>query len=413
MTKLADIKREFEKYIIIKDPWAIDMVLATVLGNALLPRDPIWTMIIAPSSGGKSTLMAPCSRLKAVHFLDDLTEKTFLSGYKVKGKEASLLKLIGSGVMCFSDFTAVLSKNPLARGEILGQLRLVYDGTFSKRTGVGEISWKGKMGLLGACTPEIYQILEGARAMGERFIYYNLEQPSDDEIVRKQEEVKMSSRSITEAMHPFYQEYCDGIQQFIAEKGLPELKMTEAQQERVHEAAKFCVMAKATVHLDFKTNKPDALVSRPGVGRDRKMFNSVLHMMQIMDAYETGIVDLALQDDRIDMICKIAYSSVSRERRKILEILSTYDRHMSSSEIGATDDFGLQKEGIEKYLHVLFAVGLIQKDTGSSMHKWFIDSDAVKKFVRAVAGITPQVYVLDEEAEAAAQADIEFDEYGN
>ncbi len=410
--KLADIRTEFEKYIVIKDKWAIDMVLATILGNALLPRDPVWTMIIAPSSGGKSTLMAPCAGIKAIHFLDDLTEKTFLSGYKIKGKEASLLKIIGSGVMCFSDFTAVLSKNPLTRGEILGQLRLVYDGSFSKRTGTGEITWKGKMGLLGACTPEIYHILEGARAMGERFIYYTLDQPTDDEIVRKQEQVNMSSRAITEIMQPLYKEYVEDINEYITKNGIPDLKLTPEQQERVHDAAKFCVMAKATVHLDFKTNKPDALVSRPGVGRDRKMFNTLLHMYQIMDAYEIGIVDQGVLDERIDLICKVAYSSVTRERRKILEILSTYDRPMSSSEIGATDDFGLQKEGIEKYLHVLFAVGLIQKDTKGNMHKWFIDNPETKKFVRKVAGIVPQAYILTEEAEVAATEDIEFDQYG-
>src|SRR5258708_6234473 len=98
MTTLDDIKKEFEKYIILKDRTAIDIVLATLIGNALISRDPLWLMVVAPSSGGKSTLLAPCTAVPAVYFLDDLTEKTFLSGYKLKGKEVSLLKIIGSGV---------------------------------------------------------------------------------------------------------------------------------------------------------------------------------------------------------------------------------------------------------------------------------------------------------------------------
>ncbi len=60
MTKLADIKKEFEKYIVLKDPYAIDVILATLIGNALIQRDPLWLMIVAPSSGGNgrcSTVM--------------------------------------------------------------------------------------------------------------------------------------------------------------------------------------------------------------------------------------------------------------------------------------------------------------------------------------------------------------------
>ncbi len=58
MTKLADIKEEFGKYIIVKDKWAIDTILATIIGNQTLERDPLWLMMIGTSSGGKTTLLA-------------------------------------------------------------------------------------------------------------------------------------------------------------------------------------------------------------------------------------------------------------------------------------------------------------------------------------------------------------------
>lgn len=385
--KIAEIKEEFAKYIVIVDEWIIELVLATLIGNALMRRDPLWVMVIAPSSGGKSTFIAPSVAVPAVYFLDDLTEKTFLSGYKVKGKESSLLKIIGSGVLCFSDFTAILSKNPVSRGEILGQLRLVYDGTFSKRTGVGEITWKGKMGFLGAATPDIYHQLETSRSMGERFIYYTLDQPTDEQIVHKQEEVLMSSKEISEQMQPMYREYVEGVHAFAKQHGIPELAMNDEQQERVHRAAIFCVAAKATVHLDFKTNKPDALVNRPGVGRDRKMFNTLLHTLQLMNCYEHNDPTLTVTDDMVALVEKCAYSSVSRERRKVLEILTKYDTSMTASAIGSTDNFGLQKESVEKYLYVLNAVGLIQKNTNGNAHTWYIESEETKAFIRTVAGV--------------------------
>ncbi len=103
--KLADIRAEFNKYFVIKDAHALDMIFATLIGNMVVDRDPLWLMLIGPSSGGKTTLIAPCVNVPHVHFLDDLTEKTLLSGYKAKGREASFLRRIGSRVLCFSDFT--------------------------------------------------------------------------------------------------------------------------------------------------------------------------------------------------------------------------------------------------------------------------------------------------------------------
>lgn len=397
--KLSQVKKEWEKYIVLKDEYAIDMIFATLVGNAVVQRDPVWTMMIAPSSGGKSTLIAPCCATPNVHFLDDLTEKTFLSGYKAKGKEVSLLKIIGSGVMAFSDFTTILGKNQVSRHEILGQLRVIYDGTFSKRTGVGEIKWQGKMGFIGACTPDIYFLMEGARSMGERFIYYWMDQPTDDEIVKKQEEVQMSSREISEAMQPLYSAYIDGIRNYTGSKGTPNLKMSVEHMKEVNSAAIFCAMAKATVHTDFKSGKPDALVNKPGVGRDRKMMNTILHALQVMDAYELDNFEAPVTDRMVSIVKKVAWSSVGRERRKILEILTSYDAPMTASEIGATDNFGLQKESVEKYLWSLHAVGLINKNTRGQGFTWSIEDTGTKDFVRQLSGVSNRELIRSEAEE--------------
>ncbi len=402
MIKLATIKKEWEKYIILKDAHIVDVVFSTLVGNIIIQREPIWTMIVAPSSGGKSTLIAPTVACPSVHFLDDLTEKSLLSGYKIRGKEMSLLKIIGSGIICFSDFTAILSKNPMSKNEILGQLRLVYDGNFSRRTGTGEIKWSGKIGCLAACTPDIYHQLEGARSQGERMLYYSMQQPTDDEIVAKQEEVSMSSREISEAMQPFYSEYMLAVIDHAQKYGVPELKMTPEQIREIHEAAKFCVNAKATVHLDFKSGLPDALVNKPGVGRDRKMFQTVLHALLTMANYEDGTTEVTA--DMVAIVKKMAWSSVSRERRKILEILTQYNVTMSASEIGASNDFGLQKDSVLKYLHALFAVGLVQKTVRGNNHVWSIDSEETKKFVTDLSGVEQKELVKSE-------ADMLFDGY--
>ena len=393
--KLKDIKAEFSKYIVLKDAWALDMVMATLVGNSILEHgDPLWTMIIGPSSGGKTTLIAPACSLSNVHFIDDLTEKTLLSGFKVKGQEVSLLKKIGNGIMAYSDFTTILSKNPNSKGEILTQLKMVYDGKFTKYTGTGDMAWEGKIGLIAASTPDIYSHLEAGRSMGERFLYYWLEQPTDLEVAQKQQEVEMSSKEITQAMQGMYLEYCQEIAAWVRAKGLPKINMTNEQKRRVRDAAIFCVNGKATVHTDFKSGKVDQIPNKAGVGRDNKMFDTLLHTLQIIDAFEHDEWGRPLSDDRIDLIDKCAYSSINRERRKILEILTAQEKSISASDIGTAKGLGMEKDSVEKYLIPLHAVGLIRKKVGNP-HTWYIEDAATKAFITRVSATVHDEGVIE------------------
>jgi hypothetical protein len=304
----------------------------------------------------------------------------------------SLLKMIGSGVLVFSDFTSILSKNPMSSAEILGQLRLVYDGTFIKQTGVGKIEWKGKMGVLAASTPDVYHKLEEARSMGERFGYYIMEQPNDEEIALKQEEVNMSSKDISLAMQPFYREYFVGIKAFKEKHGVLPLTMTTEQKRRLRKATQLSVLGKATVHLNKKSGKVDQIPNKAGVGRDNKMAEASLHAFQLMDAYENDNPALPLQDERIELIEKMTYSSLSRERRKVLEILAHAYTDISASKIGTERGLGLDKDSVELYLTPLHAVGLIKKVVAGSMHTWRIADKATKEFVlRVSAGLDDDI----------------------
>lgn len=383
--KLNQIKTEFEKYLVIKDPWVIDMVLGTLVGNAIIKRDPVWTMIISKSSGGKTTLLKPASLVPGVFFVDDMTEKTLLSGYKVKKQETSLLKVIGNGVLAFSDFTSILAKNPVSRGEILGQMKLIYDGEVIKRTGTGEIAWRGKIGFLGGATPDIYWHLESGRSMGERFLYYNFLQPTDFEIAEKQATVSLSSTDIQNIMAPMYREYCTDIREWTDAHGIPELKITPEQRKKINEAAIFCISGKATTHVHFKTGKIDQMPNRAGVGRDAKMFDTLLQTFQLLDAYENDDFNYPLSDDRIKLIQKCSYSSLNRERRRILEILADETEPISASQIGTKKGIGLEKDAIEMYLNPLYAIGLVKKQIRGTAFKWYINDKKVIQFIKDVS----------------------------
>ncbi len=380
--KLRELKAVFEEYIVFQDSHILDIMFATLVGNTVIERDPVWLMIVAPSSAGKTTLVSPLIGIPHIYFVDDMTEKTLLSGYKVKGKESSLLKMIGSGMMAFSDFTSILSKNPNSRGEILTQLKLVYDRKVTKYTGTGASAWEGKIGVIAASTPDIYTFMESGRSMGERFLYYWLEQPTNEQIMRMQMKVTLSSKEITDIMAPHYGSYMESIMAYSDRHGIPPLKMTEEQRVRLHAAAVFCVYGKATIRTNFKSGKPEAIPTISGVGRDIKIFDTVLHALQLMSCYEHDDLKRPVHDWMIEVVEKCAYSSINRERRKVLEILAEASDTLSASQIGAKDGLGLEKEAVELYLQPLHAVGLVKKVVSNNIHKWTIESDWTRAFVR-------------------------------
>lgn len=396
--KLQEIKDQWGRYIVLKDHHAVDMMLATVIGNMLIDRDPIWLMVVAPSSGGKTTLLSPIVDIPHVYFVDDLTEKTLLSGYKIKGQTSSLLHVIGTGIMAFSDFTSILSKNPVSRGEILSQLKLVYDRKVSKYTGTGGVKWEGKIGFIGCATADIYYHLEAGRSMGERFIYYWLNVPTDLEIATKQSQTNISAKDMTDVMKVSYAEYFDDVKAWVQQHGVPELKITEAQKERIRQASMFCVAGKATVHTNFKSGKVDQIPQKASVGRDYKSFEALLLTFQVMHCYETNDPKAVIQDWHIDIVDKCAYSSINRERRAIMEILAE-GKPLSASGIGSSNGLGLEKEGVEVYLAPLFAVGLIKRNTRSKPFKWFIEDQWTIEFIKRVADSVPQIKLKEDEPE--------------
>lgn len=415
--KLKDIKDKWSEFIVLKDEGALEIVLTTIIGNLLVDRDPIWLMLIAPSSGGKTTLLSPIVDIKSVFFIDDLTEKTLLSGYKVGGKDNSLLRTIGSGIMAFSDFTSILSKNPVSRGEILSQLKLVYDRKVTKYTGTGKVNWDGKIGFIGAATADIYYHLESGRSMGERFIYYWMDVPTDEEIAMKQSETNISAKEMTDVMKGYYKQYYDGVKAWIDKHGVPELKMTGIQKDRIRKASMFCVAGKATVHTNFKSGKVDQIPQKASVGRDYKSFEAALLAMQIMNCYENDDPKLPVTNTMVERIEKCAYSSINRERRAILEILADSDKPISASQIGASKGLGLEREGVSVYLAPLFAVGLIKRQVeNKNSFKWFIDDEWTLEFIKRVSGSVPQIKLKEDEPVPVALledevAETEFNEF--
>lgn len=84
-------------------------------------------------------------------------------------------KMVVGNILCLiPDFTVMASMRREMRGEIMGQLRRIFDGQFEKKIGTAVTKiWKGKMTMIAATTPVIDKYTSIDAALGERFIQCN------------------------------------------------------------------------------------------------------------------------------------------------------------------------------------------------------------------------------------------------
>jgi hypothetical protein len=71
------LQRNFEK----PDIEAAKLLFASVAAHRIVQYPPAWIMAIAPSGSMKTALLDTLQDLPSVHFVDEVTTNTFISGY--------------------------------------------------------------------------------------------------------------------------------------------------------------------------------------------------------------------------------------------------------------------------------------------------------------------------------------------
>jgi hypothetical protein len=160
---------------------AVKIICSCVAAHRIGEHPPVWVMCVAPSGSLKTAILQSLDGLPTVHFIDEVTPNTFVSGRiperteeeekgrqkrKEKPKPASLLHRIGKdGFLVAADFSTILSMDERSRAKILAQLRRIYDGQFSREFGteenLNEREWKGRLTFITGATPDIDSHLSG------------------------------------------------------------------------------------------------------------------------------------------------------------------------------------------------------------------------------------------------------------
>ena len=178
---LDDVHAVFQRWLYMPDTGALDVALAAYVANQG-EGNPVWLLVVGAPGFGKTEQIAPIGTLPRAHMLSTLTPASLLSGTarkdRAQGAKGGVLRQIGDfGILIMKDFTSILSMHGDARVEVLGALREIYDGRWTRSVGTdgGQVlDWSGKVGVIGGCTPAIDEHHAVMSQLGERFIFYRM-----------------------------------------------------------------------------------------------------------------------------------------------------------------------------------------------------------------------------------------------
>lgn len=248
---LSEVKKVITKWLYLEDSSMIDVMLATYLAN-YLGTDPTWMLFVAPPSHAKTEALMALNGHPKARLISLLTPSTLVSGMRTrKGQpEPSLLLKLDGKIVILKDFTSVLSMRSEAQQEILGQLREVYDGQYSKEFGTGKrIDWCGHVGLIGAVTPVYDKHYSVIGALGDRFLLYRTHATNGrltgkraQQIVGREDEMRSDMK---EAVHAFLAQFDE----------LPDLQFEQNEEigDLIVDLAGFVALCRLPVERDRYT----------------------------------------------------------------------------------------------------------------------------------------------------------------
>lgn len=403
--KLSTLKKKMREHLYMEDEDILDVIMAASISNIMQLGQPVWLVVIGAPSSGKTQYIAPLEYAqpagkKIVHEITDITPNTFLSGSLGSKKsefEPSLLKRIGDhGILLFPDLTALFSKESQTLHEILGQLRHIYDGHLTKLTGNQEpISWKGKLGIIGASTASLYRHFEDIADMGERFMYYRMKPYDVDKAVDKSLARELYGQALDEHIGELYKEYIGGVIQGHTETPT----FSDEDNRKIKEMAKLASVIRTSVHTNDRTQEVDRIPEPEMPMRTALQLRGLALGMCIMNENESGSATLTDKNMRALEWC--AFSLANDERRKTLQALAEYPSGCTASAIAMT--LGLPTTPTSSYLQQLASLRVCRrmKVDGSNADLWTMEDESMRDIILRLSGTERQegVFTIEEDEE--------------
>lgn len=244
---LDEVKTIVEHFLLLPDGGlVVEILLAAVVANRM-HGDPLWLFLVNPPSGVKTELIRALNDVDAVYPLSNLTAQTFASGYESKKTEPSLLLKLDRRILTLKNFTTVLTMHRDKRGEILAQLREIYDGHYRKEFGNGKVvDWTGKVGLIAGVTQVIDTYSSVSQALGERFMAYRIRSEDGAKVAQRAVDNQGQEQEMRQALR-------GAVAGFLRDVAVEQsVSLRSALVTKIAHLATFCATARSAVIRDWK-----------------------------------------------------------------------------------------------------------------------------------------------------------------
>jgi Bifunctional DNA primase/polymerase, N-terminal/Primase C terminal 1 (PriCT-1)/DeoR-like helix-turn-helix domain len=312
--ELGDVVATFRHWLHLPDAGALYVALATVVANRL-PGDPVWLLLVGPSSSGKTEGLVSLAGLDEVEPAATMTEAALLSGVPRKdvaaGASGGLLRKIGDyGILTLKDFGSVLSMRHETRAAVLAALRECYDGAWDRPVGADGgrvLHWHGKLGLVAGVTAAVDSHHAAIDSLGSRFAFYRLA-VSDR---RAQAGRALEHRRQAAGMRD---ELRDAVAGFFAGLELPTGDtLSDDDKHRLVALADFVTIARSPVERDRVSRDIELIPDAEAPARFGNMLAQLLEGLQAI-----GLDPAAAWQ----LVTKLAFDSMPAQRRKMIEHLA-------------------------------------------------------------------------------------------
>lgn len=306
------IRKEFSKWLSLPNHDTVDIVAATLLANRL-PGKPVWLAIVGAPATGKTEIAQALSGCLRVHLVDGITPASFVSGYrdpKAKTKRFGLLEQMQDKkphLVIVKDFSEVLQKRPEQRGEILAQLRNLYDGKYTKPFGnsLTPVTWEGKLGMIVCSTGQYDKEIRSLATFGDRFLVFRPREGKREHIAERASRNAGDMKEMEGALR----KACGTLDKINIP---PTLRVALDGRRMIAELADFVTRARSIVPRHPYTREIEDLPELEGTARVAVQLTQLAKGLMIYFGRKT------IHDQDLDLLESLSFSSIPPARAKIL-----------------------------------------------------------------------------------------------
>jgi hypothetical protein len=368
--RFEDVEAVFREWLYLDhDPDILRIIFSIYLANRY-DGLPVWAMLIGKPGCGKSELLGALAGVEETVMVSTLTPNALASGYK-DGENSLLHQLKNNKILIVKDMSTFTEMPAEARGQIFATLRDAYDGHYVKRTGTGNIEWRGKFGVLGGATPSIEKVRSYDAALGERFlsIKFNTTDQAEEIIQERSFQNNVRQTEMKKALQ-------GTTKKFFKEKKInKDITIPQKVIRSIMSSARTMVKARSSVSRDRYTREVDEMVSTSEV--PTRVTSQMLLIARACIDIETD------EETTIRVIQRCCLDSIPSVRIRILK--SLIEGAERSDELRHT--VRMSKPVIERALEDMWFLKLIEKDMSSN---WRVLDEVVEDILINTGIATPR-----------------------